>query len=189
MTDSPSTTATRSPLVLVPGAGHDRVRQLAAFIRAHPTVTGALQRWCTLMGLATAPIEARLMAPVLATDPSDAIMHALRLAPGADRERGRGQVLLRRVALASGSLVLAEAVNWYVPERLPTDIANALQTTMVPFGRAIEPIGVSRVDVRDRVTEQRALFTQSAVVADRNGVRLAYVEETFLPALLARHAA
>ncbi|MBX9925232.1 MAG: hypothetical protein K2Y05_02635, partial [Hyphomicrobiaceae bacterium] len=174
--------------VLVPG-GSDAVRQLKSFVRAHPTVTAALQRWCDLAGMASGPIEARLMAPVAAGEPPDAVVSALRLPSGPGRTMENGQVLLRRVALACGAVVLVEALNWYVPERLPPDICDNLQSTNVPFGRAIEAIGVNRLDVVDLTAERGALFAQSAVVADRNGVRLAYVEETFLPSLLARHAA
>ncbi len=222
---APKLTPRVAPLVIVPG-GSDTVRQLAVFIRAHPTVTAALERWRDLSGLATAPIEARLMAPTVATEPPSAVAVALRLDVTADRRSGpadataqlritgpghvapqqaspdyaepeyagpgattQGRVLLRRVALACGSVVLVEALNWYVPGRLPPDIAETLQSTNVPFGRAIESLGVSRLDVQSRSAEPGALFAQSAVVADQNGVRLAYVEETFLPSLLARHAA
>ncbi len=188
MTDTVQTAAPKStPLVLVPGPGRHDASELARFIRAHATVTSALERWCLLTGLGSAPIEARVHESVVhqvgsAAEPLPNGVTGLELEPGM-------RIVCRKVALVCGPAVLMEATNWYVPDRLPADIALTLETTSTPFGWAIEALGVQRIEVRDIAAQAGELFAQQAIVCDRGGNRLAFVVERFLPALLARYAA
>lgn len=178
-----------SPLVLVPGSTQYTVSELKAFIRAHATVTGALKRWCLLTGAVSGEIEARLSEPPLFAEPPDPVAYSLRLPPSAELNGREPQVMLRRVTLTCGTIDLVKAVNWYVPARLPAGVADVLKDSSIPFGQALESAAIARHDVRDIPASNDAAFAQRAVVTDRNGLRLAYVEETFLPVLLRRHAA
>jgi hypothetical protein len=58
-----------------------------------------------------------------------------RLNIGADEP-----VIYRRVDLACGDHVLSQADNWYVPSRLQPAMEKALETSDIPFGRAILPL-------------------------------------------------
>lgn len=186
------------PLVLVPRladtaeAGTNDARRLVAFIRAHATVTLALERWCDLAGLGDGPITARPSGPSsVVTNLDLEIATALDLLPGRRTSRLE-TVIYRSVELRRGLLALVEADNWYVPERLPADINQALQTTNSPFGKLIAPVGASRSEVRsiDQTVGRsgqampRHLFAQSAVISISGGTRVAFVRERFLPALL-----
>lgn len=181
------------PLVLVPRLRGDRdSAELLGFIRAHPTVTLALERWCDLTGIGEGPVVARLLEEVAPVDLLDVtIASGLELGFAPDAAAWE-PVRLRRVALCRGPLTLVEAENWYVPGRLPVDVASALETTSLPFGRLISELGGYRIDVRDlpeRAADpaapgQRPLFAQQAVVCAIDGTRLAVVRERFLEALL-----
>ncbi len=49
-------------------------------------------------------------------------------------------VVYRRVDLVCGDHVLSQADNWYVPSRLQPAMEKALETSDIPFGRAIMPL-------------------------------------------------
>lgn len=186
-----------SPLVLVPRLTGDRdVAELKSFVRAHATVTLALERWCRLTGLSEASLTADVRGEVsYVKDPPPEIAADLRLrrAPeGYPIER----VLLRRVELRSGTIGLVDAENWVVPDRLPSSIVHDLDQTATPFGRLIAELGPTRIDVRDidpsairsALDAEPPLFAQQAVICSGDGVRLAVVRERFLPALIGEKA-
>ncbi len=50
----------------------------------------------------------------------------------------------RHVRLSCGGKVLSQAHNWYVPARLTPEINRQLETTDIPFGKAIAPLGFER---------------------------------------------
>ncbi len=132
---------------------------------------------------------------MVAVEPSRELTAELALAgPGGETPATR--VMLRHVGLMQGQVMLVEALNWFVPDRLPADVARQLALTTIPFGRLIGPLGGHRSEVREVpltshdafvFTASRALFQQRAVVCDRANVRLAVVQERFLPALLGGH--
>jgi hypothetical protein len=162
------------------------VSELVRFMRAQPTVTGALGQWCQQKGLGTAPIEARVLSSVSLPGPAPELQSELTAALALEPDM---PVRMRHVALVCGSLVLVEAMNWFVPHRLTPGIVHALDTTSVPFGQAVAGLGIRRVDIQDRPPEPGVLFVQQAVVCDRDGQRLAFVIEKFLPALLSQSPA
>lgn len=90
----------------------------------------------------------------------------------------------RRVALYQGSTCLADAVNWFVPARLPPEIVARLETSDVPFGRLLAPWGVRRLHLDASVAADATCLKHRAVVSVDNGTRVAVVEETFWPMLL-----
>ena len=50
----------------------------------------------------------------------------------------------RRVNLRCGPLVLSQADNWYVPSRLTPEMNKLLDTTDVPFGKAVQALHFQR---------------------------------------------
>jgi hypothetical protein len=53
-------------------------------------------------------------------------------------------VKYRRVRLTCGTRVLSEADNWYVPSRLTPDMNRTLETTDIPFGKAVGALNFHR---------------------------------------------
>ena len=50
----------------------------------------------------------------------------------------------RRVRLRCGAVVLSEADNWYVPGRLTAEMNAVLESTDVPFGKAVQTLHFRR---------------------------------------------
>lgn len=106
------------------------IETLNADLLATRLATFALDKWCADHELANdTKIHARL---IRAVDK-----------PIAEEQRGRLRieqsepVKFRHVELTCGDRVLSEADNWYVPSRLTADMNRLLETTDIPFGRAV----------------------------------------------------
>jgi chorismate-pyruvate lyase len=107
------------------------VETLNATLLASNSATKTLEAWCGAHHMA-----------------KDAVLHAQfrrdvhkpitpeqrsRLKIGPDEP-----VVYRRVDLACGDHVLSQADNWYVPARLQPSMEKALETSDIPFGRAVQ---------------------------------------------------
>lgn len=94
------------------------------------SATLTLESWCRDHRLADEPrIRAQVMTDV--TRPATADQRQrLEIA-------GQDDVKYRRVQLRCGTNVLAEADNWYVPARLTPEMNRLLETTDIPFGKAV----------------------------------------------------
>jgi chorismate-pyruvate lyase len=106
------------------------VETLNATLLAAHSATFTLDRWCTDHKLSgETKIRARLLREVVK--------------PITQEQRRRLQVddtepiKFRRVELTCGDRVLSEADNWYVPSRLTAEMNGLLETTDIPFGRAV----------------------------------------------------
>ena len=100
---------------------------------AGATATETLLAWCDEHGLSEGPITVEIrqrFAPALVPD---AVLPALELGPGET-------IHYRQVRLMRGSLPLAAAENWFVPQRLTAAMNEALLRTNVPFGQVIAPL-------------------------------------------------
>ena len=100
---------------------------------AGATATETLLAWCDEHGLSEGPITVEIrqrFAPALVPDE---VLPALELDPGET-------IHYRQVRLMRGSLPLAAAENWFVPQRLTAAMNEALIRTNVPFGRVIAPL-------------------------------------------------
>jgi hypothetical protein len=53
-------------------------------------------------------------------------------------------VRYRRVKLLCGTALLSGADNWYVPGRLTPEMNKLLDTTVTPFGKAVQPLHFQR---------------------------------------------
>lgn len=110
---------------------------LNAEVLASRSATRTLEHWCATRGLAAVPtLHAELDRRV--DKPADADVRA-RLGVGLGEP-----VRFRHVRLACGGHVLSEADNWYVPARLSPQMNAALETSDVPFGKAVAALRPTR---------------------------------------------
>ena len=136
---------------------------------AGATATETLLAWCEEHGLSEGPITVEIrqrFAPALVPD---AVVPALELDPGET-------IHYRQVRLMRGSLPLAAAENWFVPQRLTAAMNEALIRTNVPFGRVIAPLQPARRTLAaNPQPHAEIILVQSAVILskarDRPGAR------------------
>jgi hypothetical protein len=109
----------------------------ATLLAAH-SATLTLDKWCAdhELGGGETKIRARLMRHV---DKPISAEQRQRLQIGDDEP-----VKFRHVELTCGDRVLSEADNWYVPSRLTPEMNQSLETTDIPFGRAVADLRPSR---------------------------------------------
>lgn len=170
----------------------DLIQELNTRLIKGPTATGTLQAWCEEHHLSEGPISILCLHHGLASRIDDSIFDKLEARPGET-------IWYRRVQLVRGSLFLSEAENWFVPQRLPPEIADILSTTDIPFGQAIAPLkpfrrtlsvcvpalvsGSSAEQFSDMCRIERRLPTvvleHEAVVMSEAGEPLALVREDY----------
>jgi chorismate-pyruvate lyase len=106
------------------------VETLNASLLAARSATFTLDKWCADHQLGSEPkIRARLLRGIAKPITAEQ-RHRLQIA---DDE----PIKFRHVELTCGDRVLSEADNWYVPSRLTDEMNRLLETTDIPFGRAI----------------------------------------------------
>jgi chorismate-pyruvate lyase len=126
-----------------PGGFVARVEALAllqtlnAELLSHDSATLTLEHWCDVHRLASPPriVAARVLD--VEKPPSPEQRQELRVLP-TDRIR------YRRVRLLCGTVVLSEADNWYVPDRLTPEMNKLLDTTDAPFGKIVQALHFQR---------------------------------------------
>jgi hypothetical protein len=107
-------------------------------LASHDSATVALEQWCAARGiLVPAVIQAVSQDDAEAVPATPAIRAALEV--GSDEP-----LRARHVLLLCGETVLSDARNWYVPARLTADMNHTLDTTRVPFGKVVAPLGLHR---------------------------------------------
>ena len=113
------------------------LQTLNADLLSHDSATLTLERWCADHRLAEPPrIVARRLRDAAKPIPED-----LRAPLKVDAAEPIGY---RHVQLMCGTHVLSEADNWYVPDRLTTEMNQRLDTTDEPFGKVVQPLGFQR---------------------------------------------
>ncbi len=171
------------------------VRELSDHLLQAASATRALHTWCAARSLSAGPITVVKQALAQPPYPDDDLLDELR------PERHE-RIAYRRVRLVRGPLVLSEADNWFVPDRLPPQVREVLETTDVPFGTAIAQLQPSRRTYFVRFAELSAvtetgagdrlfglspamtILEHKAVVLDRNRRPLSVVAERYRAALL-----
>src|SRR5262249_34080148 len=120
------------------------LQTLNADLLSHDSATLTLERWCADQRLAQSP---RI------------VVERVQGADKAPTEEQRAQLAVketdtvryRKVKLMCGSVVLSEADNWYVSDRLTPEINTVLDTTNTPFGRAVQPLNFRRHTISARM--------------------------------------
>lgn len=120
------------------------VEELRADLLIEPSATATLERWCGAHGIA-AP------AHIVAERQHD------KPVPPSPEQRARLRVeesepvSYRHVRLMCGGVVLSEAENWYVPSRLTSEMNRVLDSTNMPFGKAVQALGFTRATLSSRL--------------------------------------
>ncbi len=171
------------------------VRELSDHLLHASTATEALHAWCAAHGLSAGPIAAVKQEPDRPRYADDDVLDELR------PERHE-RIAHRCVRLVHGPVVLSEADNWFIPERLPPEVRSALETTDLPFGGAIARLRPSRrtyfVSFPELRTASEAgtagcpfglppsmpVLEHKAVVLDQDRRPLSVVSERYCAALL-----
>ena len=175
-----------------------RMQRLNALLLGARSATAALDQWC--VGHRPGPRIRARVARDMRKEPTAAQRERLRAGPGET-------VLYRRVQLAFGDRVLSDADNWYVPSRLTSEMNRLLETTDIPFGRAVrdlEPLretletvmhwqpppdggadGLSPPDRPGALTIPPTLFEYRALLLTGDGMPLSEVYEVYRGDLLA----
>jgi chorismate-pyruvate lyase len=178
------------------------LQTLNADLLSHDSATATLERWCTVHRLASPPRVVAVRLP-LDKPPTAEQRRELNVAP-------TESVRYRRVTLMCGSLALSEADNWYVPGRLTPEMNRLLDTTDVPFGKAVRALhfqrhilsstllwrplpdgwemgdcgdGAAAVDMPSRLLQHRAVLSLP------DGTPISEVVETYTDKVLAFSAA
>lgn len=112
------------------------LQTLNADLLSHDSATATLERWCAAHRLASPPRVVAIRVP-LDKPPTAEQRRELNVAP-------TEPVRYRRVTLMCGSVALSEADNWYVPGRLTAEMNRLLDTTDVPFGKAVQALHFQR---------------------------------------------
>lgn len=117
------------------------LQTLNADLLSNASATLTLDRWCAAHKLA--PAGSKIVAQrVRGQDkPADArIRELLAVKP-------HEPIAYRRVRLACGDRILSEADNWYVPSKLTAEMNEALNTSDIAFGRAVQSLNFTRTNL------------------------------------------
>lgn len=154
---------------------------------AGPTVTRALRDWCGGRGLSDGRINVELLPQSGRVPPDAEALRWLRL-------EGIETATHRRVRIFCDDLEIAEADNWYVPQRLTHAMNTLLETTDIPFGTVVEPLRPWRRTVGAVLPESgtgalapapdMTVLEHRAVMADHADRPLCVVHERFEAALI-----
>lgn len=148
------------------------------------SATLTMEAWCLKSGLVSGPTA--LSVRTVTTAMSDPPESAAGVLPATEGRK------YRAVELLCGKIVVARAENWYVPARLDARMNRTLDSTNIPFGRVVKPLGIWRETLERRIlwrgdsrpAPAAPVLRHVAVVRRRDGVALSVVSETFLAALL-----
>ena len=113
------------------------LQTLNAELLSHDSATATLQRWCESHQLAPDPHIIAMQMRIDPKAPSDEQRRALHVA-------ANDAVRYRHVQLSCGTLLLSEADNWYVPDRLSAQMNHLLETTDTPFGTVVRDLHFQR---------------------------------------------
>jgi hypothetical protein len=166
--------------------GWELMHALSERILRSNSTTEELERWCGERAIGDGRIVALCAKNAVPEICDDESLEALY------PHDVRGQTKFRSVRLATAGIVVAEALNWYFPDRLTPEMREELETTNIPFGRAVKPLKPKRRTflVRRCTPEQMAgakrpidpaaaAFEHRAVVYGEADAPLAVVHERF----------
>jgi hypothetical protein len=171
---------------------HDIIQDLGTRLTSGATATETLLAWCEEHGLSQGPITAEVRQRFSPTVVPDNVLTTLEPAPGTT-------IHYRQVQLMRGTLHLATAENWFVPQRLTAAMNDRLQTKHVPFGTVIaplnpfrrtlavrsapftsgSPITPARLEGSSRDPHPEIILEHTAVILGSSGAALAFVREWF----------
>jgi hypothetical protein len=149
------------------------IQDLSMRLIAGATATETLLAWCDEHGLSDGPITVEIRQRFSHAVVPDDVLPALKLDPCEG-------ISYRHVQLMRGSLPLASAENWFVPQRLTADMNAALNRTNVPFGRVVAPLHPFRRTLAAHLpSHSEIILVHKAVIFSNTGTALALVNESY----------
>jgi len=87
----------------------------------------------------------------------------------------------RAVRLMAGGRMLSRAELWYVPNRLPAGRVEDLESSDIPFGRIMQPVGLKRSVLLARICgpEEAASLAHRALLSTPSDLPVAEVYEVY----------
>jgi chorismate-pyruvate lyase len=113
------------------------LQTLNAQLLSNDSATLTLERWCAVHRLVAQP---RIVAERVRSIDKSPTEEQLRELGASVND----PVRYRRVKLFCGTVLLSEADNWYLPERLTPKMNELLDTTDMPFGRVVQDLHFRR---------------------------------------------
>jgi len=178
-----------------PSQAWERMHKISEAILRANSATEELERWCRNSGIGDGTIVALCERGARPRRLDDESLEALY--PHCVQR----DIRFRKVRLATEGIVVDDAVVWYFADKLTSDICRALETTQIPFGRAIKRLEPTRRTflVRRKTPEQlfdadgsvdpaSTAFEHRAVIYRADGAPVAVVHERFRAILTLRPA-
>ncbi len=178
------------------------LEELRDALLAENSATVTLERWCRTHRIADDPTIVADRDPAREQPITQEQRTALGIGPDEP-------VRYRHVRLSCGDRLLSEADNWYVPARLTPAMNATLETSHIPFGKAVAALHFTRTTLSSRLLWSpmrpgrprrlararaqasarlaipEALIENRAVLADQAGHRFSLLVETYHAGILA----
>lgn len=166
-------------------AAYRALRALDTELQKQDSATTVLEQWCASHHLAEPARISATRLPGPEQPPPAKVRAALQVSASEP-------VRHRQVQLRCGERVLSSADNWYVPARLSLTMNQQLDSSDVPFGRVLQPLGFQRrrlgsewlwqpaqAGAAPRAPMPEELLRQRAVLLLPDGTPISYVVETY----------
>jgi hypothetical protein len=154
------------------------LQTLNANLLSNASATLTLDRWCAAHKLA--PEGSKIVAQRVGGQDKPADEHIRELLTV-----GPGELIAyRRVRLVCGDRVLSEADNWYVPAKLTAEMNQALKTSDIAFGRAVQALNFTRTNLSATL-----LWSPLSEGWDMDGLTAHETSSLSLPPFLLEHRA
>jgi hypothetical protein len=159
-------------------AGDTTLADFRHTLASHDSATVALEQWCGRRGILVPPV-----IQAVAQDDADAVPVTPAIRAALD-VAGDEPLRARHVLLVCGDTVLSDARNWYVPARLTAQMNHTLDTTRVPFGKVVAPLGLHRRPLPAGTTSPApcpagTIHHESAVLRRNDGLAYSLVSECY----------
>lgn len=173
------------------------LEQLRDALLTENSATATLEHWCRTHRIADDPTIVADRDPAREQPITPEQRTALGIGPDEP-------VRYRHVRLSCGGRLLSEADNWYVPARLTPTMNATLETTHVPFGKAVAALRFTRATLSSRLlwlplqaerpgqapgstrlAIPETLIENRAMLKDQAGRRFSLLVETYHAGVLA----
>ncbi|WP_082928994.1 hypothetical protein [Rhizobium aegyptiacum] len=154
------------------------LQTLNANLLSNASATLTLDRWCAAHKLAEEGSKIVAQRVRGQDKPADEhIRELLTVGPGE-------LIAYRRVRLVCGDRVLSEADNWYLPTKLTAEMNQALGTSDITFGRAVQALNFTRTNLSAKL-----LWSPLSEGWDMDGLTAHETSSLSLPPFLLEHRA
>lgn len=154
------------------------LQTLNANLLSNASATLTLDRWCAAHKLA--PEGSKIQAQRVSGQDKPADEHIRELLTVGPAEL----IAYRHVRLVCGDRVLSEADNWYLPAKLTAEMNQALNTSDIAFGRAVQALNFTRTNLSAKL-----LWAPLSEGWDVDGLVAHETSSPSLPPLLLEHRA